>query len=82
MLTLRSTGSDAGKIELYLQKPSVPEQEIGWAKGQSGQFDGVSILLQPLEAGDQLFLRYDDDGDGEVQTYQTYFQVAFLYEPD
>ena len=53
------------------------EEQLCFAKGQSGGFDAVCLLVRALNAGDQLYTRFK--GSGHILLIGTQFQATFLY---
>ena len=56
------------------------EKKLCYAKGSSSNRDSVCLLMQRLNAGDQVYVKFV--GSGNIRLNKSFFQGTFLYKTD
>ena len=54
------------------------EETLCVAKGQGGGHDSICLLLQPLNAGDEVYVKFR--GNGQVILSKCFFHATYLYK--
>ena len=61
----------------FLSYVGESEESLCVAKGQSGGHDSICLLLQPLNAGDEVYVKFK--GSGQVILSKCFLHATYLY---